>query len=225
MQWTNFLDWVVYILAFITVIPIPNSGISQSIHSLGLSTVNPYFLKAFREYTNHFNLQCWQYQVGAAAIVLAWLNLLGDVRELPHFGIYVIMFLDICKTFLKFVPVLILFLMAFSLGFHQLTNTWLPGESPYEIFRTTFVKVLVMMTGEFEFDALFFTDRHPQPYQTLTMMLFVLFVVMMTIIVMNLLIGLAVDDIKGVQDQAILKRLAMQVRDITQLTSNRLHLF
>ena len=33
-----------------------------------------------------------------------------------------------------------------------------------------------------------------------------------TIIVMNLLIGLAVDDIKGVQDQAVLKRLAMQVR-------------
>ena len=34
-----------------------------------------------------------------------------------------------------------------------------------------------------------------------------------TIIVMNLLIGLAVDDIKGVQDQAVLKRLAMQVRE------------
>ena len=36
MQWTNFLDWVVYILAFITVLPIPNNGISE----LGLSTVN-----------------------------------------------------------------------------------------------------------------------------------------------------------------------------------------
>ena len=32
MQWTNFLDWIVYILAFITVIPIPNN-------ELGLSTV------------------------------------------------------------------------------------------------------------------------------------------------------------------------------------------
>ena len=28
---------------------------------------------------------------------------------------------------------------------------------------------------------------------------------------MNLLVGLAVDDIKAVQDQAVLKRLAMQV--------------
>ena len=75
-----------------------------------------------------------------------------------------------------------------------------------------------MTTGEFEFDALFFTPNEKQPYQTLTMTLFVLFVVMMTIIVMNLLVGLAVDDIKGVQDQAVLKRLAMQVRNLTQFT-------
>ncbi len=34
----------------------------------------------------------------------------------------------------------------------------------------------------------------------------------MAIIIMNLLVGLAVDDIKAVQDQAVLKRLAMQVR-------------
>ena len=128
---------------------------------------------------NHFSyMQCWQYQVGAAAIVLAWLNFLGDVREFPYFGIYVIMFLDICKTFLKFVPVLILFLMAFSLGFHQLTSDSI--GTPYEILGTTIVKVLVMMTGEFEFDALFFPEQpYQQPYQALLMCLFVLFVVMM----------------------------------------------
>ena len=43
MQWTNLLDWVVYILAFITVVPISGSGIS----TLGLSTVNPKFLIIF----------------------------------------------------------------------------------------------------------------------------------------------------------------------------------
>lgn len=34
----------------------------------------------------------------------------------------------------------------------------------------------------------------------------------MSILIMNLLVGLAVDDIKAVQDQAILKRLAMQTQ-------------
>ena len=45
----------------------------------------------------------------------------------------------------------------------------------------------------------------------------------MSVIVVNLLIGLAVDDIKAVQDQAILKRLAMQVElvlDVERLLPN-----
>jgi len=44
-----------------------------------------------------------------------------------------------------------------------------------------------------------------------------------SVIVVNLLIGLAVDDIKAVQDQAILKRLAMQVElvlDVERLLPN-----
>ena len=43
------------------------------------------------------------------------------------------------------------------------------------------------------------------------MFLFVVFVVVMGIIMMNLLVGLAVDDIKEVQDNAQLKKLAAQV--------------
>ena len=49
------------------------------------------------------------------------------------------------------------------------------------------------------------------PYESFTLALFFIFVVVMTIIVMNLLVGLAVDDIKAVQDTANLKRLAMLV--------------
>ena len=54
---------------------------------------------------------------------MAWLNLLGDIRQLPFLGIYVIMFFDILKTFLKFVIVFLVFLVAFALGFHTLLLT------------------------------------------------------------------------------------------------------
>lgn len=54
--------------------------------------------------------------------MLAWLNLLGDIRQLPFLGIYVIMFFDILKTFLKFFVVFIVFIVAFGLGFHILIN-------------------------------------------------------------------------------------------------------
>ena len=43
-------------------------------------------------------------------------------------------------------------------------------------------------------------------------MLLVAFLVIMSILIMNLLVGLAVDDIKGVQDQAMLEKLAMQTK-------------
>ena len=63
------------------------------------------------------------------------------------------------------------------------------------------------MTGEFEYEGLIINTQFPE----LTFAFFLVFMIIMTIIVVNLLIGLAVDDIQAVQDNAILKRLAMQV--------------
>ncbi len=68
-----------------------------------------------------------------------------------------------------------------------------------------------MMIGEFEFEAIFFPKEN-LAFPISTTLLFILFLVIMAIIIMNLLVGLAVDDIKAVQEQAVLKRLAMQVR-------------
>lgn len=71
------------------------------------------------------------------------------------------------------------------------------------------------MIGEFEFENIFYNqnDVHKETlyYSAISYTLFVIFLVLMAILVTNLLVGLAVDDIKAVQEQAILKRLAMQV--------------
>lgn len=77
------------------------------------------------------------------------------------------------------------------------------------------------MIGEIEYTDVFLgTDGLTDPnevhlrkmyYQVITVILFILFLIFMNIIIMNLLVGLAVDDIKAVQEKAVLKRLAMQV--------------
>ena len=54
-------------------------------------------------------------------------------------------------------------------------------------------------------------DKTKLPYIGVTSIFFICFLVIMPIIIMNLLVGLAVDDIKAVQDNAVLSRLAMQV--------------
>lgn len=60
-------------------------------------------------------------------------------------------------------------------------------------------------------------------YPEITYIVFVTFLVLMSILIMNLLVGLAVDDIKAVQDQAILKRLAMQTQVQTRSRAINLH--
>ena len=75
------------------------------------------------------------------------------------------------------------------------------------------------MIGEFNFDDIFhIEDEVSGPgtkplllYPQMSYGLFVGFLVLMSIIIVNLLVGLAVDDIKAVQEKAKLKRLAMQV--------------
>ena len=77
--------------------------------------------------------------------------------------------------------------------------------------NSTNEQTAVMMVGEMEFMDLFLHEKEDVPYETFSLSLFFIFVIVMTIIVMNLLVGLAVDDIKAVQDTANLKRLAMLV--------------
>ena len=55
------------------------------------------------------------------------------------------------------------------------------------------------------------------PFPGATIVLFVVFVVVMAIIMMNLFVGLAVDDIKEVQEHAELKKLSSQVEPIVAL--------
>ena len=62
----------------------------------------------------------WQWQIGAFTITVAWISFLSNVRMFPFLGIYVVMVTEILKTFLKLSIVVILFVLAFSLGFHSL---------------------------------------------------------------------------------------------------------
>jgi len=155
--------------------------------------------------------KCWQWPGGALILTLSWLNMLGYIRQLPYFGIYVIMFFDVLKTVMKLSLLMGVFVLAFGLGF----NILLVQQPAFEDSGISVLKTLVMATGEFEFEGMFVDTLLPFPGATV--FLFVVFVVVMGIIMMNLLVGLAVDDIKEVQDNAQLKKLAAQVKHILEL--------
>ena len=91
-----------------------------------------------------------------------------------------------------------------------------------------------MMIGEMDFASMFGQDvthtwippTFRVPYPEFTIGFFFLFVILCPILFMNLLVGLAVDNIQSVQEKAVLERLAMQVRlnlDVERMLPTFLH--
>ena len=62
----------------------------------------------------------WQWQLGALAIFLSWLDLVLFMKKLPLFGVYVVMYIQIIYTFLRFMFLALLFIVAFGLSFYML---------------------------------------------------------------------------------------------------------
>ncbi|ELU03480.1 hypothetical protein CAPTEDRAFT_192646 [Capitella teleta] len=180
-SWENLIEWLTYISALLLVIDFEKCQSRTGIR------------------------QPWQWQLAAVAIFLAWIELLLFIRKLPRFGIYVVMFTNICNTFMQFFPVFFLFIVAFALTFYVL----LKNQNEFRSVPWSMLKTSVMLIGELEYTGVF--QENSMYYSQLTIILFIFFMIFMNIIIMNLLVGLAVDDIKAVQDQAVLKRLAMQV--------------
>ena len=70
-----------------------------------------------------------------------------------------------------------------------------------------------MMIGEYDFGDIFFPEDPDieDPFPGYSAPLFILFVFVMSIVIMNLMVGLAVDDIKQIQENAELEKLSMHV--------------
>nr|CAB3267274.1 transient receptor potential cation channel subfamily A member 1 homolog [Phallusia mammillata] len=199
-SFTNFLEVSLYILAILTVYSDTNSA-------------GP----------NYYGVrEDWQWQIGAVSVFLSWMVLIMFIRNLPTFGIYVLMFTEVLQTFLKFFIVFVLFILGFAFSFHCL----LQNHHAFREWWNAVIKTSLMMIGEFQFEDVFLSEAETIEtgaanhtitvstvnYHAVSYILFVIFVVIMSIIIMNLLVGLAVDDIKGVQENAEIERLKMQVK-------------
>lgn len=136
------------------------------------------------------------------------------VGRFPMFGLYVQMFTKVAKNFAKFLLAYCCLLIAFGLSFGVLFNS-------YPAFKSvpwTLLKMITMMSGELEFEDIFYGDFRIQ-FPGTSHALFLAFVVLVTIILTNLLVGLAVSDIQGLQASAGLDRLTRQAELVSRLES------
>ncbi|XP_020944897.1 transient receptor potential cation channel subfamily A member 1 isoform X2 [Sus scrofa] len=156
-----------------------------------------------------------QWQCGAIAIYLYWMNFLLYLQRFENCGIFIVMLEVIMKTLLKSTVVFVFLLVAFGLSFYVLLSIQDAFSSPLLSIMQTFS----MMLGDINYHDAFLDPflRNELAYPFLSFALLITFTMFVPIVLMNLLIGLAVGDIAEVQKHALLKRIAMQVELHTSL--------
>ncbi|KAL5018902.1 hypothetical protein ScPMuIL_004624 [Solemya velum] len=151
-----------------------------------------------------------QWRAAWISSILSWLLFIMYLRRFDRFGIYVVMFSEVVWSLLKVILVLFLFLMAFSQAFIVIMART-PGfrQNMQDVFPLT---VFTMMLGEINFIDLF-VEADNRPFTADAYILLTVFMILMPIALMNLLVGIAVGDIEKIQNQAYLKRLALQIHE------------
>ena len=176
----------------------------------------------------------WQWQMGAITYTFSWVALISYVKMFPNVGIYVVMVTDILRTLVRLSLIVALFILAFSFGFHSLLAEQVFYSSPNQTIRLELfsfqevfahagfsaIKTMVMMLGEMDFADMLaqhvtsvgIMPTFHMPYPLLTSFYFVVFCGIISILLMNMMVAVAIDNVTGVQDNAFIERLIMQVK-------------
>ncbi|OAD58344.1 Transient receptor potential channel pyrexia [Eufriesea mexicana] len=158
-------------------------------------------------------LHNWQYHVAALDILLIWIELMMVIGRFPMFGLYIQMFTQVSINFFKFLGAYICLIIGFSLGFSVLHKNYESFNDPL----IALLKTIVMMSGELEFEDIFFSSKSPILYSGTAHLMFLSFIILVTVILTNLMMGLAVSDIQELRRCAGLDRLVRRAELVAHL--------
>ncbi|KAH1006779.1 hypothetical protein HUJ05_007482 [Dendroctonus ponderosae] len=190
LEWENYLQWGIIISVF--------------------CCVQPMYQMNIREY-----VFTWQHHVAAASVFLAWVELMMIVARFPTFGVYVQMFTTVSINFFKFMCAYLCLIIAFTLCFGVIFANY----PAFKQLQFAFIKVIIMMSGELEYEDVFYSDKYEIKYPYTAHIAYLVFVILVTIVLSNLMVGMAVNDIQGLQKSANLDRLVRLVRLMAHLES------
>ncbi|UJR28363.1 hypothetical protein I4U23_009606 [Adineta vaga] len=169
-------------------------------------------ITAFIPYENRSQIVHWQWQLAAFATLFQWFNTAFILRSVPFVGNFIVMFQSILLNFVSLVFAILPLLVAFTIGTQMIFHN-------HPSFLTVLIsmhKISAMTIGEFDYETLFYSKPILQVAATL---LFTPFLIIMSIILMNLLLGLTVGDIQSCMKNARAKAHAYRIRELIYIES------
>ena len=205
-------------------------------------------------FDNKIEIKAWQYHAAAFGTALAWFINLIMIGKIPRLGLYIQMAATVTLSFLKFGLAFLSLLLSFALSF-TIVFPREPAFSNSNFILAQIMKVIVMMSGELEYNNLIYrqsqnielerhkingedgkkevifngtmsvnteTDNLMFPFTGhLLLGGFVFFV---TIILMNLLVGIAIADVQEIHELSHLHLMIQQIKTISLLDNTFMHI-
>ncbi|CAH2245402.1 jg12914 [Pararge aegeria aegeria] len=157
----------------------------------------------------------WPRHVATSALLCSWIELMFLLSRFPNWGYYFLMFGKVASNVIKILLTFAFLVVGFSLSFMIQFRSKIPFDGPW----AAFVKTMVMMTSEFDYNALF-DQEHSQELATslvIVRLIFLVFLILAAIVLMNLMVGVAVNDINDLEILGNIRRLAKQAEFLSRL--------
>jgi hypothetical protein len=132
-------------------------------------------------------LRCkWQWEAGALGMASVWTLLLLVFMNTLKIGKYGLLFVNVFLTFLKFCLIYVFIWIGYIIAFHML---FVHKKAQFSSIFYSIPKTLAMLTGEYDFDELFFPNGHILPGSQAGLVLYSTFIFTMNIVIMNIMVG------------------------------------
>ncbi|KAL4716023.1 hypothetical protein ACJJTC_003812 [Scirpophaga incertulas] len=159
----------------------------------------------------------WTRHPATVALLLAWVECLFLLSRFPKWGYYVLMFGKVASNVIKILTTFVFLLIGFALCFMIEFRSKPPFEGPWP----SFIKTIVMMTSEFEYDDLSRKEQFVENDYSLLIfrLIFLTFLLLAAIVLMNLTVGMSVNDINNLEILGNIRRLEKQIDTLSSLNT------
>ena len=139
----------------------------------------------------------------SVAVILAFFNLAFLIQKLGMFGVYVMAFKRTVKNSLTFLPIFGIIFIGFLISF----RVRMASDMTYFNATTTsvLIKGFTMMMGDFQ------TDQMGVESSMVNYILHFAFLAVMSIIILNLFVGIAVGELNTVLNEADIQQISMRI--------------